>query len=255
MNEHFSIRRFLPLLRMDILARYRPVAITTAVFAALILVSSTITVVMGVPGANVMDFWFIVMLFGWGAVESSLSFRELHDKSRNAAFLLIPASALEKTASRLLFVTVLLGAYILAFATVMMVLNNALVSALTGADASAFHFFDRWPLAAIGFFVVNQSLYFFGAAWFRRWHFIKMALVLNIFPMLLSWLSVGAFLLFFGNIVPPAGEFGNELFIRHVGLIFFLWTFLKVFFFGVIPVFCWIVAWLRVRETQVAYGI
>ena len=31
--------------------------------------------------------------------------------------------------------------------------------------------------------------------------------------------------------------------------------FLKVLCFGIMPPFCWYVAWLRVRETQVSYGI
>jgi hypothetical protein len=254
-NEHFSPHRVGRLLWMDILGRYRAIFMTTAVFAALIIVTSTVAVLVNRPEAKIMDFWFLVMALGWAAVESSFSFRELHDKSRNEAFLLVPASALEKTLSRLLIATVGLGVYIVVFTLVMTVINDVLVRALANVQASSIDFFNAWTLTAIGCFIVNQSLYFLGAAWFRRWHFVKMALVLNTVPTALSWIAVLAFALLFSNFQVPSEAQINEFVVLYSGFVLPLWTFAKIFFFAVIPVFCWVVAWMRVRETQVSYGI
>ena len=49
---------------------------------------------------------FIATLFAWGTIATSLSFTDLHGRATNTAFLLLPASALEKTVSRLLLSTV-----------------------------------------------------------------------------------------------------------------------------------------------------
>ena len=50
--------------------------------------------------------FFVAALFAWGTIATSSCFSDMHGRATNTAFLLLPASALEKTVSRLLIYTV-----------------------------------------------------------------------------------------------------------------------------------------------------
>ena len=70
-------------------------------------------------GPSFYRAFFIAALFTWGTIAASVCFSDLHGRGTNTAFLLLPASALEKTASRLLIYTVGLIAYLLLFTTLL----------------------------------------------------------------------------------------------------------------------------------------
>jgi hypothetical protein len=53
----------------------------------------------------------------WGTIAASLAFDELHDKEKNDAYLLLPASSVEKTLISLFSVSVLLPLLILILIT------------------------------------------------------------------------------------------------------------------------------------------
>ena len=115
MNENFSFERLWLLLRSDAVGGYRSVLTVSAALVGVILVTSMISLGGSDVTGGFYLGWFGTMLFFWGIIASSRAFRELHDKTRNEAYLLIPASALEKTAARLLTLTVGLAAYLLVF--------------------------------------------------------------------------------------------------------------------------------------------
>ena len=85
---------------------------------------------------------FTAALFIWGIIASSRAFRPLHDKTRNEAWLLLPASALEKMLARLLAVTVGLVAWLLVFSTVVSVVVESLNLLLVGKRHAFFDPFD-----------------------------------------------------------------------------------------------------------------
>ena len=88
MNEHFSIERTWWLLRADLASGYRSLLMVSGTLAGAILLISLLSFDgdTDVPGFFVSAFSAI--LFVWGAIASSHAFRELHDKTRNEAWLL-----------------------------------------------------------------------------------------------------------------------------------------------------------------------
>ena len=89
------------------------------------------------------------------------------------AFLLLPASALEKTVSRLLIHTVGLIVFLLVFTTVLSWVLEGINTVAFGVRREFFSPFDRVAWLMLPHFLVTQALFFLGAAWFRKVQFVK----------------------------------------------------------------------------------
>ena len=266
MNEHFSLTRLRALLWADLVGRYRTVAMVSAVFAGLMLVNGLFAANSSPPQSNIFIFWVMLMLFVWGPIAASWSFKELHDKTMNEAYLLLPASALEKVVSRLLLVTVGFAVYVILFTNVVSWVNAGLNAVLFGREGLIFPFFSSEGWLGLALFLVNQSCYFLGAAWFRKLHFIKTALVLTFGPIVLVVFALFVFRIFFPELANwdagPDFDADPDPDMNFEGLYQYfsdsidpLIAALLVSYFVVIPLFCWTVAWMRVREAQVSHGI
>ena len=255
MNEHFSCERLAWLLRADLANGYRSLLTVSATLAAIILIASLISFDSVAASQGFFTSWYGGMLYIWGIVATSRAFAELRDKARNEAYLLIPASAFEKTVARLLAVTVGLSLYLLVFTTVVSLLVGLVHRVLAGTGFGLFDPLDPrlWPV--ITGYLFLQSFYFVGAAWFARRHLVKTTLAI-----VLAGIGLGVFTLLTMRVVfAPEGlaDLGNvmpravESFPGLLRLLDGLWTVVA----AVLPLACWSIAWLRVRGTQVSDGI
>ena len=251
-NEHFSLGRLWWLLRADLTGGYRSLLTVSAVLAGVILIT-LLTPVRG-PAAvqGVFVTWFGGMLYVWGAIASSRAFSELHDKTRNEAYLLLPASAIEKTLARLLPVTVGLIVYLLIFTAVVSLPVAGLSRLSLYPGIGLFNPLDPqvWPIVAR--YLVFQSYFFLGAAWFRKQHFIKTTLVAVVVAGTILSIVLTSYFIWvrLGSPVPSEsisipGTAGMLRLIEAHGTAFTV----------MVPVAGWTLAWLRVRETQVSDGI
>ncbi len=96
MKEHFDINRLFGLLRIDLLNRYRAVVTVSAAIAGIMFLTSLLNWFAVDDPTPFYNGLLGVMLFIWGPIAASRSFLEMHSKTRNEAYLLLPASALEK---------------------------------------------------------------------------------------------------------------------------------------------------------------
>jgi hypothetical protein len=241
------------LLRSDVLRSYRSWLVTSGTLALVALLISWFGAWDRVVGAGFYDSVFVAMLFGWGTITTSQAFADMHGRGTNAAFLLLPASALEKTAARLLLHTVGLFIYLLVFTTVLSFVLEGINVVFFDVRREFFLPFDRTAWWIFPHYLVVQALFFLGAAWFRRVHFVKtVGAVIGIWIGLALAAAPILWILGPGNgMWFEGGGPGPELFssLDSVGDV------AKIVYHVVLPVFCWFVAWLRVTETQVSHGI
>jgi hypothetical protein len=257
MSEHLSWPRLASLLRNEAKSLFRSWLIVSALLVgALVLVNELSSA--GDSGYPVYGFWFFAALFVWGTIASSLSFTALHDKSKNTAYLLLPASALEKTIAPLLFLTIGLVAYLLVLMTVASAAIETVDRLVSGYANEFFDPFDRvlWHTGAIPSYFVAQSWFFLGAAWFRSAHYIKTVLAIVIGLCMLVFLTaLAAWVAGFAVIDLPRVEvrpdFGYWLWASRP----WLRPFFAIVWFVVVPIFCWYLTWQRVKETQVSHGV
>ena len=257
MNEVLNPRRLWLLIRSDLVADYRTDAIVCGTLTAVMLLISMFTVAQGNETSTYYLSWYYGGLFIWSPIVASFSFRELHDKARNEAYLLLPASALEKMLARLLGTTVVFFLFLLIFMSVASALIEGINLLVFGRRNGLFNASHEAVWAPVGHFLVVVSLYFLGAAWFRKLHYIKTALTLTVIPIgLICLAAFVAWMVFDGS-----GSFqisereGRSFYLAYRGLFDALLVALQILYFVVVPLFCWYVAWLRVKETEVSHGV
>jgi hypothetical protein len=249
LNDQLSLRRLGFVLRSDLLRSYRAALVISGTAALVALLISLATAYDGsvAPGPNFYRFFFIAALFAWGTIATSVCFSDLHGRATNQAFLLLPASALEKTLSRLLIHTIGLIVYLLVFTTVLSWVAEGINTAAFGVRRAFFSPSDPVAWLMLPHFLVTQALFFLGAAWFRKVQFVKT--VGSVVAIVLALSSIG---------VAIAWLFGPESWGDgfHVDdPIDFIVEVAPWAYYGALPLFCWFVAWLRVTETQVSHGI
>jgi hypothetical protein len=260
MSQQLSLERIGLLLRADLMSRARSLLIIAGTLTALLLVQGFWQAGFLDPDMNFFPLWFLAALYVWGPFMASHSFRELHDKAANEAYLLLPASAAEKTVARLLLATVLFGAFIVALLTVVSWLNAAICYVFLKVSVPTFSVFDAVGVQILANALVSQSIFFLGAAWFRKSHFIRTSFALTLGLIGLAVVSVVITRIVYYDVF--SGSFSHLMnvdqtaFIRaNTGLFDFVSWAAPALYFYLLPPFCWYVAWLRVKETQVSYGI
>ena len=257
MSEVFNLRRLWLLLRADLVGDYRPLIIVCAAVVAVLLIFSMLTVLRGGESANYYLVWYYLGLFIWGPLLASYSFKELHDKTRNEAYLTLPASALEKTVARLLRTTIVFFVFLLAFASAASALVEGINWLVFGRRNGLFDASHEAVWAPVGHFIVVASLFFLGAAWFRRMHFVKTGLSVAAVLIGLVCVTALAVSLVFQDMegINISEREGYNFYLAHRSLLDALLASLQIVYFIVLPLFCWFVAWLRVKETEVSHGV
>jgi hypothetical protein len=204
---------------------------------------------------NVGDEFYLVLfplaLFALGTLATSDVFVDMHRRGTNTAFLSLPASALEKTLSRLLLTTVGVIVYVALFTTVLSLVLEGINAVAFGVRREFYTPLDgAWPI--LPHYLVVQSIFFLGAAWFRKLHYIKtvgatLALCFGLvaIAVVLAWV-VGSQLMWGGDGYRVSNFDGPVQGIEVVA---------RAVYYFALPVFCWFVAWLRVTEAQVSHGI
>jgi len=264
MNEHFNWRRLGLLIRNDFLGELRGYLIAFAVVTIMIMLNA-------IPGAGFGDLkdnlyfgWFTGMLLIWGSIHVSVIFKELNNKKLNEGYLLLPASALEKTLARYLHGSIFFIFYILVYTTLVSLIIEGINQLQFGRSNSLFTPFNEAVWEVIAVFMIIQPIFFLGGAWFRSARWFKTVISVFLLAAGLGVLACIAFLIFFsgevsGMLLGSETMFENGLegvdWSINENLGHVIVTGLKLLFYVIAPLFCCYVTWLRVSETQVSHGI
>ena len=281
MNQTLNLKRLGFLARKDLFQYWRGMLIVAAGNTGVMIVITILGIIKDrgsvvydeVWGGVNYDGWFIGLMIIWGCIAASAAFRELHDKNRNQDFLLLPASALEKTLVRLLMVSLVLPLFIMVLMLAdsliaesirALVQDGALIKAFNPFGSNSFDLYVRrfGNLRIIGYTIVLQSVFFLGAAWFRKAHFIKTVLGAVVISTVFGLLIIILFSMMFASY--KNGDFNSVNMYFNLGRFaagpfreFFrvLRITMQIIGFALLPPFCWFVAWIRVKEAQSSYGV
>jgi hypothetical protein len=249
-SDQFSLQRLGWLLRNDVMRSYRSTLVISGTAALVALAVSVGIAYYDEVGSTALFYriFFLAALFAWGTIATSSSFSDLHGRGTNMAFLLLPASALEKTLSRLLIYTVGLIAYLLAFTTVLSFVLEGINTLWFGTRREFFTPLDDVAWLLMPHFIITQALFFLGAVWFRKVQFVKT--VGSVIGIAIGLCAIAAGLAW---MVGPTRCLNAECYEQ----LWLDWVIdaAPVAYFYLLAPFCWFVAWLRVRETQVSHGI
>lgn len=147
-----------------------------AIFGILLIVSILIALYNPIALFGVREFYNAVFIFG-GLILTSQIFMELHAPNRSYSFLSLPASTLEKLAGSWLFTSPL---YIVVFYFITFIIY--LVSFLIAGEAFSFSYFFTPSMGhTIANYMVIQTIFLWGACYFRKNNFLKTLLALIVF--------------------------------------------------------------------------
>lgn len=255
-NPVFDLKRFLRLLRCELYASSASLIIILGVsvgVAALV----NITTIPAAGRFSIHDIFYptIVLMIG-GLVFSSLTFTRVHGPGNDLRYVTLPASNLEKLASKILLTSVF---YVVASLVVYFIATALMsgISLLIFRRAHAlFNPFTLFQLWMIGIYIVVQSIFVFGSIFFKRMALAKTILTLMGIGLAFSIIAGIIFTLVNIDILVTGDFWGYRPYVWNGDLspsviIDLLKTVPGVIFWGLTAPFFWIVSYFRLKEKEV----
>jgi len=183
---------------------------------------------------------FIVVLFIGGLWATSKSFADLHDQEKSISFLLLPVSNLEKLLGRWLLTAVGYVVGIVLIFYIVLLLVAGFFWLAFGRIPVIFWSLPEGMLYCFTTYILQHSMFFLGAIYFKSSIFSKT--ILSLCVLVLSFFLV-AFIIF--------GLFlGVDFFNGWWSLIHFSAT-VKLIFAVMTPLGAWLLAYLRLCESEI----
>ncbi len=277
MTSSFSVYRLWSLMRSDFLAERRALTWAAGILIFTVLLMSLQQMQWGQMDYSMHQKLYGYALFIWGIFATSRAFRVVHDPTRNEAYLLLPASSLEKFFARLLPITVGIGIFLPIFFFALSAIVESVRMVIAGTSLPLFNPFNSEIWKLYGYYIIIQAPFFLGAIWFRRFNFL-----ITSFAIILFYLLLAIAILITARITIGATEWQqlhgqNSLQVPETGainhydylnfgiahdlfhqLLTTNWSFLATVFWIVVallPPVLWWIAWLRLKEVQVDHGV
>ena len=277
--SNLSFRRLVLLAKKDVVETYRQgTVIFGAVFAVFLIIYLIAMYVLtrngGIQfelslGENTPDAhlgMFAPLIFLGGFIVTSRGFYEAHSRIRNHSWFMLPASPLEKFTERLVLTSV--GYVLLATIgyTLFSMIAAGVSEILFRTSYPIFNPLRREPLMLMLNYLVLQSVFLFGAVYFRKNHFVKTVLVLIGFGIVLGILAAVTFRIvywdYFKGGVPTADlgalfegldRWRPTLRLERIGER--LETTFEVIYWALFAPVLWLMGFFRLRETEVKDGV
>lgn len=245
-------------IRNDVRANLRSLLTGIAAAAGVLVVIDILSLTFGAELSG-RDATFGAILAIGGYIVTSLSFLDLHDAKRASHYLTLPGSTLEKYVSRLLLTTAGWTLLAMVFYMVTTVVSAGIGMVIFRHAGDVFLPITRLTWNSVGTYAVTQSIFFFGAVYFKKNHLLKtiLAAVLVAFGFALAFLLTArlAFIGEFVGILPTEAElnriFGEVPNAANLRFARSMETIGKVVYWSVMPLFFWILGYRRMRETEV----
>jgi hypothetical protein len=204
-SETFRMGRFLRLLQLELRLNAGGIGYGAAALFCVLMARWMLSGFMFRDRFIAVDYGFFLLT--GGLVLASLSFSDMADPVRAQAFLMLPASRLEKYLSRYMQTSWLVAAGGLAVYVIFLGVTAVLHAAFPLHAAVPIHPFQSTLPDAIVYFLVLHAVFFLGSLVFPKWAFLKTIVAIAAFSLLL-WLFASGFsrLLFRHEFFAPCEE-------------------------------------------------
>jgi hypothetical protein len=262
----FTPRRFGQLLLRDLAGGYRSMLVTMAAIAGTVILVSSLTVLGTSLGSSRSGSWnyhynlYNSLLFLGGFIVTSLAFREVRQNGGGILYLTLPASSLEKYASKLIATSVGYALGSAVFTTAVAAASEGINRLIFGFGNAFFNPFDTGVLEILGYYLVAQSVFLLGSIWWRKIAFLKTILTLQAVAVGVAVLVYVVARIVFGwsgtglhddwTDIPAWARLMHQTELGYGPLIEVARVLRVVFLAGTAPV-CWLLGWLRLRDIEV----
>jgi hypothetical protein len=259
-QELFHPTRFYLLVRNGIVLNKSAILTASAAAGAVLLFLSAFDAFLG-DRPRFHQGLYLGVLYAGGLIVTNRIFKEFHDTLKGPAWLLIPASLLEKTSSRIALSTVM---YVII--TMIVYFGFSLVSEgfnwlLFRRHHPLFNPFGPLVLHGVALYFVLQAPFLVGAVYFQKHSLSKTVLALLGYTFVFFVVVVFAMWLIFGNyfdgLLSSLETFIEQprTFYESIGVSIerlcrvavWIW---RIIFWALIPPLCWTICYCRLRETE-----
>lgn len=176
----FDINRLRLLLIRQLTMHFKTLLIASGAIIGMLIFIGSMMIFSGHPTIIAHSLTGLLMPFFFigGYLLSSVMFSELNTPHKGYLYLTLPATAFEKLISAWLISSLL---YVLFGMLVMWGINLYMIlfaSIVTGYEVEMITLFSLENIKIFGIYVVTQSVFFLGALYFRKVHFLKTILSL-----------------------------------------------------------------------------
>ena len=269
MSEILKANRIKALLERDIFLSTRSIVVTSITLGLLVIAITFVNNISINTGYSTLSTFATFFVFVGFAV-TARSFSDMHSKERAYEWFMLPASILEKFLSKLLFTTVGWTLLFLAVYSISSLLGEVLGILAFGHRHPFFNPLhpDVWRVVLD--YCIIQSVFLFGAAYFKRNNLVKtvLAVVLffSVFAILLFLAGRFFFYGFFTDFVYHNGSGQYRFFFdwntlpaginrRLVDILRVVYTAVKFIYYALLAPLFWFFTYLRITGKEVRNGV
>lgn len=251
-NNIFNAKRLYLLMRRQVFSNGKSLLIAFGGMAGVLLVISLLVAHFNPGGLSGLTNLYLTVMFIGGFIYTSNIFSELHQIQKSYNFLTLPVSTTERLLSSWLITGIVFPVLAVLSMAVIIFLSNT-VTKLTIDLAPVQSVFSANSMKAVLVYIVTQSVFLLGAAYFRKNNFLKtllamflFTLVINIYAGLLGWglfnsFNTGSFIFEDQNMSPALEHLFMDQIPRIAGFVFKYLT---------LPFFL-TATWFSLKERQV----
>ena len=251
-NNYFDLKRLYLLTRRQILSERTGWLIALTAVAGIMLVISLFVAYFNPVLMPALTPSYLSIMFLGGYIFTSSIFNELHYPQKAVHFLTLPVSTTERLLAAWIITGILFPIFSLILIALIVFIANLIMN-LT-LDLTPFnHAFSNGGAGAFRSYLITQSVFLLGAAYFRKYNFLKTLLAIFVFIVAITIITAT-----FGWIIfsPFSGQefvegdqsstinINNLLIERVPALARFVYFYVGVPFFLV-------VTWFTLKERQV----
>lgn len=227
------LNRLYRLIKIDITTNRKNILITSAAFIVILALLP-----FHFSGSTGAYLW---ILYIGGFMITNKAFNEMHNHRKAFTYLTLPCSNLERFLSKFLLTTVIFAIGLLAAFYLCSLLSVITNEIFFHNIVTLFDLASTGLWIGIGKYIILQSLFLLGAAYFQKHSVTKTTLVLGclfivfaIVLFLFSWI-----------ICPSCNQYGLfDLILKSLnGLYFIFWI--------VVAPICWMVTYVRIAESEI----